>query len=152
MINVMQEQIPNKNLVYMNMNINTYPIERQLVWDLFKDKNWVTIGSIENNIEGRTRFLRDIKSHTFVLCPRGNGLDTHRLWETLYMGSIPIVKRDIGYAEFEDLPICFINNWSEININFLETEQKRIVNTNWNLKKLKINYWITKINNTLLDK
>jgi hypothetical protein len=149
MINIMKEQIQNKNLVYMNININTYPLERQLVWELFKDKNWVTIGSIENNIEGRIKFLRDIKSHTFVLCPRGNGLDTHRLWETLYMGSIPIIKKDIGYSEFEDLPICFINNWSEVTIEFLETEQKRIINTNWNLEKLKISYWITKINNLL---
>ena len=145
MINVMKENVNNKNLVYMNMNISTYPVERQLVWDLFKDKNWITIGKIENNIEGRTNFLRDIKAHTFVLCPRGNGLDTHRLWETLYMGSIPIIRRDIGYTEFEDLPICFINNWSDITVEFLELEKNRITNTNWNLEKLKISYWINKI-------
>jgi hypothetical protein len=146
MTNVMQEQIEHKNFVYMNININTYPIERQFVWDLFNNKEWVTIGTIENTIEGRTKFLRDIKAHTFVLCPRGNGIDTHRLWETLYMGSIPIVKRDIGYSDFEDLPICFVNDWSEITVEFLEDEKQRIQNTNWNLEKLKMSYWINKIN------
>jgi hypothetical protein len=30
-------------------------------------------------------------SYVFVACPRGNGLDTHRFWETIYRGSIPVV-------------------------------------------------------------
>ena len=29
----------------------------------------------------------------FVLCLPGNGLDTHRVWESLYLGSIPVVPR-----------------------------------------------------------
>lgn len=32
-----------------------------------------------------------VNEHRFVLCPRGNGIDTHRFWETLYRGAIPIV-------------------------------------------------------------
>ena len=130
----------------MNINISTYPSERQVVWDLFKDREWITIGQIETTINGRTNFLREIKAHSFVLCPRGNGIDTHRLWETLYMGSIPIVRRDIAYEEFDDLPICFINNWSDITVDFLESEKNRIKNTIWNLEKLKISYWINMIN------
>ena len=147
MISVMKEKINNKNLVYMNINISTYPVERQVVWNLLKDKDWVTIGTIENTIQGRTQFLRDIKAHSFVVCPRGNGLDTHRLWETLYMGSIPIVKKDIGYADFEDLPICFVNDWKEVTREWLESEKKRMMNKEWNMDKLKISYWIDKINN-----
>ncbi len=30
-------------------------------------------------------------NYLFVACPRGNGLDTHRFWETLYRGYIPVV-------------------------------------------------------------
>jgi hypothetical protein len=63
------------------------------------------------------------------------------------MGSIPIIRKDIGYAEFEDLPICIVNNWSDITLEFLESEKNRIINTNYNLEKLKISYWINKINN-----
>ena len=147
MMSVMKEKIKNKNLVYMNINISTYPIERQIVWDLLNGKEWVTVGTVDNSIQGRTKFLRDIKAHLFVVCPRGNGLDTHRLWETLYMGSIPIVKKDIGYAEFEDLPICFVNEWKEVTREWLECERKRIMKKEWNMDKLKISYWIDKINN-----
>jgi len=149
MIQVMKETIEKTKLVYMNFNINTYPLERQTVWDLFYGKSWVSIGSIENTLEGRTHFLREIKSHNFVLCPRGNGVDTHRLWETLYMGSIPIIRRDIGNKDFEDLPICFIDSWDEINPEFLESEKERIHKKSWNLEKLKIGHWIDKIQSYL---
>jgi len=149
MIQVMNQQKQDKNLVYMNFNISNYPKERQEVFDLFQDKEWVTKGIIENSLEGRTRFLREIRNHTFVLCPRGNGVDTHRLWETLYIGSIPIVKRDIALKDFEDLPICFINSWSEITPEFLEKEREKILSKSWNMQKLKVSYWIDKITLTI---
>ena len=151
MIKVMNEEINYKNLVYMNFNINTYPKERQFVWDFFKNENWITIGNIVNTIGGRTNFLREIKSHSFVLCPRGNGVDTHRLWETLYMGSIPILKKDIGYEDFYDLPICFIDDWNQVNEEFLEKEKIRINNTNYCLDKLKISFWVNKIHKSIED-
>ncbi len=144
-IQVMNETIPYKNLVYMNFNINTYPQERQYVYDLFCNKNWVSIGNIVNTLEGRTEFLRDIKAHTFVLCPRGNGIDTHRLQETLYIGSIPIVKYDIAINDFNDLPICFVNDWTDITVDFLVRERYRIKNTVYCMDKLKIGYWINKM-------
>ena len=135
----------------MNFNIGAYPQERQVVWSLFKEKEWVTIGNIVNTINGRKKFLQEIKAHHFVLCPRGNGLDTHRLWETLYMGSIPIVKKNIGYEEFYDLPICFIDDWCEINETFLESEKLRINNNSYCLDKLKISYWVDRINKSILN-
>lgn len=144
MIEVMNETKNDKNLVYMNFNINTHE-ERRGVFRLFQDKSWVTRGIIENTLDGRTRFLREIRNHTFVVCPRGNGVDTHRLWETLYMGSIPIVKRDVVNHEFQDLPICFIDDWNEVNIEFLQKEKARIYSRQWSLDKLKVSYWINKI-------
>jgi hypothetical protein len=151
MIQVMNEKKQYKNLVYMNFNISTYPQERQTVFNLFQDKEWVTKGVIENTLEGRTRFLRELKNHTFALCPRGGGVDTHRLWETLYMGSIPIVKKDLALIDFEDLPICFINEWDEVTQEFLENEKQRILSRDWNMQKLKVSYWIEKIGLTLKD-
>jgi hypothetical protein len=149
MIEVMAQSIEKKNLVYMNFNIGTYAQERQLVWNLFNTKKWVTIGNTVNTIAGRTNFLKEIKAHHFVLCPRGNGVDTHRLWETLYMGSIPIVKRNVAYEEFYDLPICFIDDWAEINEDFLENEKNRINNNIYCLDKLKISYWVDRINTSI---
>lgn len=44
----------------------------------------------------------------FVICPRGNGLDTLRFWETLLAGAVPIVKSgplDPLYREFGALVV-----------------------------------------------
>ena len=49
----------------------------------------------------------------FVACPRGNGTDTHRFWETLYRGSIPVVKRSNWSESIKTLNIPFVelSNW-----------------------------------------
>ena len=51
----------------------------------------------------------------YVACPRGNGLDTHRFWETLYRGSIPIVKASPWSRQIVSLgiPICEVKDWKE---------------------------------------
>jgi hypothetical protein len=61
-------------------------------------------------------FVSQMAQHKFVLCPRGNGVDTHRLWEALHLGCIPIVKRDPRLRAFERLPILWVDDWSQVNI------------------------------------
>lgn len=36
-------------------------------------------------------YLRALAKHEYSLCVRGNGIDTHRFWESLYLGTIPII-------------------------------------------------------------
>lgn len=140
-LKIMNKKIDKTNLLYMNFDINTYPCERQPVYNLFSDKNWVLTGIKENTLEGRETFLSEIKSSKFVLCPRGNGIDTHRIWESLYMGSIPIVIYESAHKEFVDLPILFISNWEEINKSFLNEKYEQITKQQYNMEKLKISYW-----------
>ena len=141
MLEVLSEPKCIKNLVYLNFNIGTFPLERQKCYDYFYNKSYVSIGAIQNTLEGRKTFLKELRDHKFVLCPRGNGIDTHRLWETLYMGSIPIVKRCCAMNEFLDLPILFIDDWSKINEEYLEAKYNEITSQSWNLDKLKFSYW-----------
>jgi hypothetical protein len=131
-----------KNLAYMNFSVHTYPIERTAVWNMLCDKSWVTVEQPEDTLPGRKRFLENVRNHSFVICPRGHGIDTHRLWETLYMGSIPIVIRDIAHSDWTDLPILFIDSWEEVTEEMLQRELERIQNTTWNMEKLRIDYWI----------
>jgi len=145
MLDIMKQPKQIKNLVYMNFAIKTYPTERRYCHDLFLNKSWVTKGKIENSIKGRKAFLEDIRNHKFVLCPRGNGIDSHRLWETLYMGSIPIVISTIALEEFSDLPILFIESWDILNEDYLNNKYQEITSTTWNMEKLKFGYWKDKI-------
>jgi hypothetical protein len=44
----------------------------------------------------------------YIAAVRGNGVDTHRHWETLYRGSIPLILRDAWSAGIESLKFPFI--------------------------------------------
>jgi hypothetical protein len=149
MLEVAQTPREIKNLVYLNFKAETYPHEREFIKNMFRSKPWITYGTPVDTFEGRKEFLKEIRNHEFVLCPRGNGVDTHRLWETLYMGSIPIVKNDIAHSEWQDLPILFINNWNEITEERLLAEKKRIESTSWNFEKLRVGYWIDRIRRSI---
>lgn len=138
-----------KHLAYLNVNPNTHP-ERRYVLEKFGNCDWVYKREPTKSLESRKQFLQDIRSSKFVLCPRGNGIDTHRLWETLYMGSIPIVRREIMYNEHTDLPILIVDRWEDVTPEFLEKKYEEIISKKWNFNKLKIGYWIEFIKNNCI--
>jgi len=39
-------------------------------------------------------YLRSLLGHRWVLCPRGNGVDVHRVWEALLLRCIPVYVAD----------------------------------------------------------
>lgn len=89
-------------------------------------------------------YFNQVSQYKFVLCPWGAGIDTHRLWESLYLGSIPITRYHKAYEAFKDYPIVFLDDWSELegldfeytyhrNKQKLETEN-RIYFDYWNNK------------------
>lgn len=57
------------------------------------------------------------------------------------MGSIPIVKYENTHSEFTDLPILFISDWKEVTKELLDKKYDEIINSEWNLEKLKISFW-----------
>lgn len=92
--------------------------------------------------------------YVFVLSPHGNGLDCHRTWEALLLGCIPIVKTSPIDNIFKDLPVLIVESWSDVNLKLLENtiikfqkggyENTHPTHIN---DKLKMRYWIDKINN-----
>lgn len=144
MLKKMTQPRDYKNLLYMNHSISTNPKQRQEPYDLFEGKDWVTAVRGHNGLKFDD-YIDAIYNHKFVLSPQGNGIDCHRTWEALYMGSIPIEKRNINNQFYTDLPILFVDEWSEITKKFLDKEYKRIKNSTWNMDKLNFNYWKNKI-------
>lgn len=148
MMEVNAMKVERQHLVYLNVSPTTHP-ERRYVLEVFNDKDYVYKRKLVKTLEDRRQFLIDIKSSKFVLCPRGNGIDTHRLWETLYMGSIPIVRRELMYEQHTDLPILIVDNWNDVTEEFLEAKYDEIMSKEWNLDKLKIGYWEDFIRNSI---
>jgi len=81
----------------------------------------------------------------YVLSPHGAGLDCHRTWEALCIGSIPIVKTSpINYL-FEDLPVLIVNEWKDVTKELLEKTVLEFSTRKFNYYKLKLGYWMDKI-------
>jgi hypothetical protein len=130
---------------YMNFRVKTNYNVRALTWNTLVEKPFIYKKLTDDhniNLIDRKQFLQDIYDSAFSICPRGNGIDTVRIWESLYCRTIPIVKREVAMRYFQDLPILWIDDWNEIeSVSWLNKQYERIMDSQWNLDKLKIGYW-----------
>ena len=72
----------------------------------------------------------------------GKRFDTHRIWETLYSGSIPIVKRHYTFEYLDNLPVLYIDNYKDLYGLDLEQFITEFDDKKYNYEKLFLNYWI----------
>lgn len=109
-------QLSNKsNNVYFNFNINTNRTKRQICYDVLINKlQWLNnIQPIEN--------MKRLSTYKFCICPEGNGVDSHRLWECFNLKVVPIVIK----SEFtnillnQGIPLVVLDNWTELDVNKL---------------------------------
>lgn len=95
-------------------------------------------------------YLVNLKRHKFCLCPHGNGYDTHRFWESLYLKTIPIVKKTemtIFWKKY--FPIVLLDEWEDLDMSYLEKNYD-ILNKWHNYDLLDFNKYVNKFIN--LDK
>lgn len=112
---------------------------RGSIKDIFKNKPWATIAPHLEYEE----YLDAIKDHEFVLCPSGNGIESARNWETLYMRRIPVFKRHPYLEEmFKDFPSVFVDDFEDVTEELLtnyRAKSKAI-----NMDKLTLQHWFNK--------
>lgn len=149
MITKLKQPRNYRNLVYMNFNIGTNPAKRTKPYEILKNKPWVTV-DMHNNGYNFDSYLDNIYNHRFVVCPEGNGIDTHRIWESLYMGTVPIVEHNINNSFYEHyLPITLTDEWIDINEVFLKKDLDGFNMLKWlpiaDDKMLTFEYWKNKI-------
>lgn len=140
-------------LVYANFTVGNYPKERELAYKVVNGVKWALSKPhyfqpnkivTECHTKVYNNYLNEIKSSYYVMCPRGAGIDTHRFWETLYLGRIPIVKRCNNTRYYEDLPVLIVDTWEEVTEKLLTEKLDYYTNrNNFNMNKLKMSWWIT---------
>jgi len=126
--------------IYINFNTDTNIQKRKTILEQFllrKDINHKTNLSIDE-------FINDIFSHKFILSPQGKGIDTHRFWEAIYLGSIPIIEENLTFGEY--LKFCI--SYSDSDGNDIDIS-KEIESFNLDFqsltKLLTVSYLIDKI-------
>ena len=94
---------------------NTHSSRNNIV-DNFRNKDYVFFSDKMNFEE----YMKTIDNYKFVLCPRGCGTDTHRFWEVLLMGSIPIVEKNGLSDLYDKFPCIIVDNFKDINKDMLD--------------------------------
>ncbi len=101
----------------------------------------------------RMDFWLSCNNSSFVLCPPGNGYDTHRAWEVLCLGRIPIIQDLSINKVYEGLPVWIIKDWEE----FAKLSDSQITSkfcefvkdwNNYDWSRLSLKYWIDILNTT----
>lgn len=75
--------------------------------------------TVVSSYSGILSYRKLLSEHKYVLCPRGNGMDTHRFWEVIYSGGVPIVKKCIwsNLVKKAGVPLVEVNLWSIAEIS-----------------------------------
>jgi hypothetical protein len=77
----------------------------------------------------------------YVLSPPGNGIDCHRTWEALFLGSIPIVKKSFWPFDKLQIGAKVIEDWSEVEMISIP-EKREIVDDFFNSEYAKVDSWL----------
>jgi hypothetical protein len=86
-------------------------------------------------------YRKKLNNYMFVACPEGNGVDSHRVWEALYLGVMPITINKNFYSNFKNIPMLFLNKWKDLE-NYSENDLKNIYQKNLHKFKSSKYIWI----------
>lgn len=98
-------------LIYSNFDKNTNTSQRDDVNNILNKLNGY---NIETDKLPYKQYLDKLSSYKFVVSPPGNSIDCHRVWESIYVGTVPIVLKSVPMVYFKDCPIFFINEWKDL--------------------------------------
>lgn len=70
-------------------------------------------------------YMRAISAHRFVVCQRGNGVDTHRVCEVLLMGSVPVIQRSGLDDMYSQWPVLLVDTFEEIDTSEFQWDSEK---------------------------
>lgn len=147
------QTLPKTGRVYLNLATDTAPYERGYCYAALHVQPWVTT---DTGRRSTSDFMDQLMRHEFCACPEGNGIDTHRVWEALYLGCYPIVVRStamervLGDYRQTDLPILWVEpshggecyqRWDDLDESCLDHHLACVERGEFSLDRLKLSYW-----------
>jgi hypothetical protein len=167
---------PSKFL-YTNFNERTNLGYRSVIKKISVETPFIDYENPLENVDGYNNYYSKILDHQSTICPIGNGIDTHRIWEVLYCKRIPITinsncykypranqnKDILGEGNnippqedeygiytklYSQLPIVILNSYQQLlDKNYLEKMIELTKKKTYNFDLLDFNYW----KNLILD-
>lgn len=133
--------------IYLNVTTANAPKVRMPLVDELRDHPRAKILKPAFTLSGRMDFLRNIRENCLIPCPSGNGRDTHRLWETLYMGGTPVMIEDTFNKRLLDgLPVLFVKTWHDLwDQDLMEQLWYETTTRTYSFEKLYFSFWSDKV-------
>jgi len=127
-IGIANKQWPHGDPVYLE-SVNRYTLQKlNHIFCSFSVSTNTTVREkclqsiqsfgIENkSYSSQSDYIDVLSQHCYAICPEGNGLDTHRFWECLFVQTIPIVIRNplTEQIHADGLPCILIDSWETFN-------------------------------------
>ncbi len=134
-----------KEQIYVNVSVGTNREHRSRVMNALQS-NELCVFSPQN--KPHHLYLEEMSEYKWVASPKGNGVDCHRLWEAMYAGCIALCDDTVNARAFKSmgLPIILINEWSEITLEWLQEESRKLNVINYKHNILNIEWWKNEIN------
>ncbi len=106
-----------KEGIYMNFTVNTARLQREKCKKICESK-----GIVFQEQLAPKDYLVSLSQHKYCICPEGNGTDTHRLWECLYLKTVPILLNTTFsriLCERFKIPVIMLDSWDSLKIEEL---------------------------------
>lgn len=78
-----------------------------------------------NSVNARCALCREVAKYQFIASPMGMGMDAHRTYEALALGTIPIVRRSPITAMFESTAVMVVDSWTDVTVKSLKKWAQR---------------------------
>ena len=139
--------LKKSKLILSSFNIFTNYKKRSFLKDEIKNYKFVDSREINSTKE----YFSKLNDYMFVVCPEGNGADTHRIWESLLLNTIPVVVSApfTDNLKINNIPCLYLEKWEDLN-SYSEID---LINVYNELSKKntgqysKFNFWAKKIDN-----
>ena len=131
-----------KSLIFNNWHFSLSHGNRKEIYDQINKKdNFFPKGRINRFLNWKLQ-----SKYKYIFCPSGNGLDDHRIYESIILGNIPIRIKDELCKLHENLPIIYVTSIKDLNIKLIESNYLQFKDKKFNYEKLFLDYWRNELN------
>jgi len=110
------QHIPKEIFAYMNFTIQTNRVKRTECYNVFRNYSWITTEEALPPEE----FYKKLAMSKYVISPEGTGIDCHRIYESIFLGAVPLLKTSKMDSYYEGLPVVIFKRWEDITQQTLQ--------------------------------
>jgi hypothetical protein len=96
-------------------------------------------------------YLAGLAESYFCISPSGNGVDSHRTWEALYLGAIPIVTRSVLTEHHVDIPMVVLDDWSAFRTIDFSSDLYAQIWGEWDAAELRLDRYLARVEQLIAE-